>query len=133
MANLYTPVLLLTMQQKSYEQALNTYNQRPNSTGYSPTFLALGVTHKEPPTPYLGELTPTEETAFASDLFKLYSPKVQNAHLNVASRRAARDEMNFVHIYKKREPGLEFSAKTIGSFNKGKETIKENRSTTVPL
>ncbi|KAI6246587.1 hypothetical protein HI914_05506 [Erysiphe necator] len=71
------------------EQTLNIYNRRPNTTGYSPIFLALAVTHEEPPSPYIRELTPSEESAFASDLVKLYNPKTENARLNVATGKAA--------------------------------------------
>ncbi|SZF05221.1 unnamed protein product [Blumeria hordei] len=56
------------------DQSLSMYNRRPNSTGYSPIFLALGVPHEDSLSPYVRELTPAEETAFATDLVKLYSP-----------------------------------------------------------
>ncbi|KAI0992856.1 hypothetical protein K3495_g15328, partial [Podosphaera aphanis] len=57
------------------DQSLSTYNRRPNSTGYSPIFLALGVPLEDSPSPYVRELTPAEETAFATDLVKLYNPR----------------------------------------------------------
>ena len=75
------------------DQTLSIYNRRPNSTGYAPVFLALGVTHEELPSPYVRELTSSEEAAFATDLVKLYNPKVQNARINVATGKAARDEI----------------------------------------
>ncbi|CAD6502900.1 BgTH12-02574 [Blumeria graminis f. sp. triticale] len=75
------------------DQSLSTYNRRPNSTGYAPIFLALGVTHEEPPSPYVRELTPSEESSFAADLVKLYNPRVQNARMNVATGKASRDEI----------------------------------------
>ncbi|KAI1006272.1 hypothetical protein K3495_g1947 [Podosphaera aphanis] len=78
------------------DQSLSTYNRRPNSTGYSPIFLALGVPHEDSPSPYMRELTPAEKNAFATDLVKLYNPRVQDARLNVATRKAARD---VIHSY----------------------------------
>lgn len=58
------------------DQALNIYNRRPNSTGYSPIFLALGVIPEDPTEEYQRESTLEEEAAFAAEIVNIYSPKV---------------------------------------------------------
>ena len=75
------------------DQSLSTYNRRPNLTGYAPIYLALGITQEYSSSPYIRELTPTEESAFASDIVKIYNPGTQYARLNVANGKSARDEI----------------------------------------
>ena len=75
------------------QQALNSYNRYPNSSGFAPIFLALGISREESPGPYVPELTLSEEAALATDLVKIQNPRIQNARLNVANGKAARDEI----------------------------------------
>ncbi|KAI1005704.1 hypothetical protein K3495_g2513 [Podosphaera aphanis] len=75
------------------DQALSIYNRRPNNTGYPPIFLALGVVPDELSNEYIREATPTEETAFALDIAKINFPKVEHSRLEVATGKAARDEI----------------------------------------
>lgn len=74
------------------EQALGTYNRRPNSTCYAPVLLPFGIVPDNKIEPYVCEAIVDEEATHTLEIVKINNSK-KKAQLNMASGKASRDKI----------------------------------------